>query len=161
MSTPRERFESAPAPATPPQAPAALPRSEPRCGHTGRNQFKAITLLKMPGLQGNYTLSSITGGDRELTRHECPACRAHTMYVYRHIREDKTSCIGDDPEVVRAALHALLAQPGVDTFSMTVRDLSSRPGRDQVHYVIPRHHLPTFTIARSNSHLDRADPKVV
>jgi hypothetical protein len=43
-------------------------------------------------------------------------------------------------------LHALLAQPGVDTFSMTVRDLSGRAGRDQVHYVIPRHHLPTFTI---------------
>ena len=147
MSTPREPFQSRSWPAaTPPQMPEPPPHSPPRCGHTGRSQFEAITLFKMPGIQGNYTLSSLTGGDRELTKHECPACRAHTGYVYRHIREAKTSSIGDDPEVVRAALHALLAQPGVDTFSMTVCDLSGRLGLDQVHYVIPRHHLPTFTI---------------
>lgn len=108
------------------------------------SRFAVIRLFKMSGFEGDYTLSSITGGDRELTKHQCPVCRAHTMYVYRHIDQAKTSSIGDDPEVVRAALHALLAQPGVDTFSMTVRDHSGR--RDQVHYVIPRHHLPTFTI---------------
>ena len=45
-------------------------------------------------------------------------------------------------EVVTAALAAVVAQPGVDIFTLTV------DADKQRSLVIPRHHLPVFIVER-------------
>ena len=49
--------------------------------------------------------------------------------------------VGDDTEVVTAALTAVVAQPEVDIFTLTI-DASK-----QRSLVIPRHHLPVFIVS--------------
>ena len=89
----------------------------------------------------NHTIRfiSLVGGDRTLAAEQCQ-CH-HLTYTLRQ-RGKQAETIGDDAEVVTAALTALVAQPDVDVFTLTISATKQRS------LVIPRHHLPVFVVER-------------
>lgn len=137
--------------------PPALPRREPpACGHTGN--YAVITAVHPAGDTSNlnpaitFNLCSITGGQQELTRRDCEICRQHESYEHRQVAGDRAADIGDDVEVVRAALYAVLAQPDAHTFLLVVNGDGDQWNRaETVSYVLPRHQLPAFRVTPSRS----------
>lgn len=66
-------------------------------------------------------------------------CRcAHVAYSLRE-RGETPRVIGDDPNIIAAALHALVAQL-VDVFMMEL--YANRP----MSVIVPRHHLPLMIV---------------
>lgn len=79
---------------------------------------------------------SITGGDRTLAATWCRC--GHVSYSLRE-RGGDPQAIGNDPDIITAALHAIVAQP-VDVFTMEL--FPNRP----VSVIVPRRHLPLMVI---------------
>ena len=135
-------------PSGPPKLPPAPPRPEPACGHTGYLDFALVKAVEPAGdISGNtqaFLLRSLSGGDRELRFNFCNVCKRTGSYEYRTAGQSATT-IGNDVQVVRAALTALLAQPDVDIFTLVTTDKDGHDTRPN-SYVIPRHHLPIFRV---------------
>lgn len=116
--------------------------STPRpCGHKGYSKTQ-INVRRMPEASpDNHTIRfiSLVGGDRTLTAEQCRCY--HLTYTLRQ-RGKSAEILGDDTEVVTAALTAVVAQTDVDVFTLTVAASKERS------LVIPRHHLPVFTVER-------------
>jgi len=119
--------------------PATQTRS---CGHEGGTRSTKIDVRRMTEASpDNHTIRfvSLVGGDQTLTAEQCQ-CH-HITYTMRH-RGWKAEIIGEDQDVVTAALTAVVAQPDVNTFTLTISATKQRS------LVIPRHHLPVFVVER-------------
>jgi hypothetical protein len=130
-------------PATPPRPPELPPEAlrQPACGHT-RDDYvpELIHPARMPlAWDDGHSrhVRRISAGDRELRQVRCPDCHQSTGYLYRHLDDGEEEFIGGDPQVVQAALFALLDQPAAGIFAI---DLV------QTRHVVPRHHLPSFDV---------------
>ena len=126
------------------QIPPVPRESRPPCGH-GSAPFSntRIDIRRLAeSSPDNHVIRflSLVGGDRTLAAQHCDSCRRIT-YTHRE-RGQQAEVIGDDPEVLTAALTAVLAQPDVDIFALTV------DAHNQRSLIIPRHHLPVFTVER-------------
>lgn len=109
-----------------------------QCGHSKYPTRTGITVRRLTEVTESNTTHfvSITGGERTLAATRCTC--GHVSYSLRD-RGEPPKVIGDDPDIVTAALHALIAQP-VDVFVMEL--FSSRP----VSVIVPRHHLPLMIV---------------
>lgn len=108
------------------------------CGHSKYPTRTGITVRRLAEVtESNVTrFVSITGGERTLSANRC-SC-GHMSYSLRE-RGGDPQLIGDDPDIITAALHAIVAQP-VDVFTMQL--YPNRP----VSVIVPRHHLPLMIV---------------
>lgn len=108
-----------------------------QCGHSKYPTRTGITVRRLTEVTESNTTHfvSITGENAPSQPHAAPAGTCPTPYA----TEENPKVIGDDPDIVTAALHALIAQP-VDVFVMEL--FSSRP----VSVIVPRHHLPLMIV---------------
>lgn len=124
------------------QIPPATRSALPPCGHEASFSGTRVDIRRLTEASpDNHVLRflSLGGGDRTLTTEQC-RCH-HITYTLRR-RGQNAEIIGDDPEVVTAALAAVLTQPDIDVFTLTVA------GPNQRSLIIPRHHLPVFIVER-------------
>lgn len=108
------------------------------CGHSKYPTRTGITVRRLVEVtESNAThFMSITGGERTLTATRCTC--GQVSYSLRE-RGAAPKAIGDDPDIVAAALHAIVAQP-VDVFVMEL--YPNRP----ISVIVPRHHLPLMIV---------------
>ena len=115
------------------------------CGHDPNERSAIIKAVKPAGdITSNtqaFILRSLTGGDQQLICSQCPQCRSHYSYLYRAESGGIPRGVGDDLDDIQCVLHAVLAQPDVDVFTLVVTGDPSLTS-----YVLPRHHLPAFRI---------------
>lgn len=113
----------------------------PPCGHTREDYVpELIHAARLPqAWQDNRPphVRRISAADRELRQVRCPDCHQPVGYLYRHLDDGTEQLIGGDPEVVQAALFALLDQPAAATFAIDLID---------TRHVLPRHHLPAVGV---------------
>ena len=108
------------------------------CGHSKYPARTGITVRRLTEVtESNVTrFGSITGGDRTLAATWCHC--GHVSYSLRE-RGGDPQIIGNDPGIIAAALHAIVAQP-VDVFMMEL--FPNRP----VNVIVPRHRLPLMIV---------------
>lgn len=111
------------------------------CGHSMYPSRTSITIRRLTEVtESNVTqFGSITGGDRTLRADRCTC--GYVSYSLRE-RGGDPQVIGDDPGIITAALHAIVAQPD-DVFLMEL--FPNRP----VSVIVPRHHLPLMIVEGS------------
>ena len=109
------------------------------CGHSKYPTRTSITVRRLVEVtESNAThFVSITGGERTLAATRCTC--GQVSYSLRE-RGAAPKAIGDDPDIVAAALLAIVAQPAVDVFTMEL--YPNRP----VSVIVPRHHLPLMIV---------------
>lgn len=109
------------------------------CGHSKYPSRTSITVRRLTEVtESNVTrFGSITGGDRTLAATWCTC--GHVSYSMRERGADP-QVIGDDPDIITAALHAVVAQAAVDVFLIELY-----PNRS-VSVIVPRHHLPLMIV---------------
>lgn len=109
------------------------------CGHSRYPTRTGITVSRFVEVtESNMTrFVSITGGERTLAADRCTC--GHMSYSLRE-RGGEPQIIGDDPDIIAAALHAIVAQPAVDVFRLDLHP--NRP----VRVIVPRHHLPLMIV---------------
>lgn len=108
------------------------------CGHSKYPTRTSITVRRLTEVtESNVThFVAITAGERTLSAKRCRC--GHMSYSLRE-RGGDPQVIGDDPDIITAALHAIVAQP-VDVFTLQL--LPNRP----VSVIVPRHHLPLMIV---------------
>ena len=122
------------------QTPARTP---PRtCGHEGYSRTQIDVRRLSEASPDNHVIRfiSLTGGG--LNPHRPSNVSATTSPTNCDNAGKNAETIGDDTEVVTAALTAVVAQPEVDIFTLTISASKERS------LVVPRHHLPVFIIER-------------
>lgn len=109
-----------------------------QCGHSKYPTQTGITVRRLTEVTENNTTHfvSITGGERTLAATRCTC--GHVSYFLRD-RGEPPKVIGDDPDIITAALHAILDQ-AIDVFTMQL--YPNRP----VSVIVPRHHLPLMIV---------------
>lgn len=125
------------------QIPPVTRTPPPPCGHGApfsNTQIDIRRLTEASPASDVIRFLSLVGGNRTLASQVCSSCR-HITYTLRE-RGQQAEIIGDDPEVLAAALTAVLAQPDVDIFALTVSASKQRS------LIIPRHHLPVFIVEK-------------
>lgn len=130
-----------------------LPREVPPCGHVQedengyqlyptRVQFMHLK-FDGGGTQDRPEFRCLIAGDRKLSASRCEHCRL-IEYSLETLSTGTVANIGEDQEVVTAALAALLNDPAALVATLVVQ------ASKRVSIVLPRHHLPTFVAGRLN-----------
>jgi hypothetical protein len=116
-------------------------RPDPQCGHLADDRVPdMITATRLDaGTVSTPPVLRISAGDRQLSRYRCPECERVVGYRYLDESAGTERLIGANEAALQGALYDIIDQPAVDVFEIDCAD--SR-------LVVPRHHLPLFTVQR-------------
>ena len=100
--------------------------SRPERQNCGHDPYRVVLVRAVnpagdtSGDTSAFLLRSLVGGRQELICEPCLHCRSQPVYRHRSGTGAPAVDIGIDPEVIRAALHAVIDQPGVDVCTLVV-----------------------------------------